>query len=57
MKVPYGICMRVVTSVLKPKPLIMMVPKLDMPPFGIFPAEVSVHAVEGKPVWGLVDDG
>jgi len=56
MKVPYGICMRVVTSVLKPKPLIMMVPKLDMPPFGILPAKVSVHALEDKPVQGLVDD-
>jgi len=54
--VPYGICMSVVTSVVKPKPLIMMVPKLDIPPFGILPAEVSAHALEGKPVWGLVNN-
>ena len=39
MKAPYGTCMSVVTSVLKPKPLMMMVPKFEMPPLGIFPVK------------------
>jgi hypothetical protein len=35
MKAPYGTCRRVVTSVEYPKPLMMIVPKFEIPPVGV----------------------
>lgn len=35
MMIPYGICISIVTGVLKPNPWMINMPKLDIPLFGI----------------------
>lgn len=40
-------CIKVVTSVEKPKPLIMIVPKLEIPPLGMLPS-IDQHVVSPR---------